>query len=150
LACRDILSSVAAADAGSVLKYLQLQRALLPEAFPDLFRSFHAPAPSGKQRGGGCLGLQHEMKATGLSAVMYRQSMHDLRMLLEVEQPAHVLLRGPGGSGKSIGLVTLVDWARSKGWCVGVLPVCLGEGVVCTGRGFEPANRCKCFGVAVW
>ena len=42
--------------------------------------------------------------------------MHELRQALGSGAARRVLLQGPAGAGKSIALVSLVEWARAQGW----------------------------------
>ncbi len=115
--CRAIADGIHRLSGTELGSYFRVSRAAVPEAFPPLHGSFLAPAAADEVRSCGCVGLQQEEASTGVCAVMYRRSMHDLRRHMQRDkQPVQLLLRGPTGSGKSIALVSLVDWARSQGW----------------------------------
>lgn len=45
-----------------------------------------------------------------------RHSMHELKEALRAGAGERLLLTGPAGSGKSVALVSLVEWARAQGW----------------------------------
>ncbi len=62
--------------------------------------------------------MQDEASYTGTSLIQYRESMRLLHLKAESRSQTHVYLDGPAGCGKSIALVSLVDWARSQGWLV--------------------------------
>jgi hypothetical protein len=47
---------------------------------------------------------------------MWRRSSQELLQALVSGAVPRVHLRGPQGSGKSIALVQLVEWARNNGW----------------------------------
>ena len=52
---------------------------------------------------------------------MYRESIHALKGLLLDDSSvgtaaAKVLLKGPTGTGKSVALAAIVEWARACGW----------------------------------
>ena len=55
---------------------------------------------------------------TGRAGVMYRGWLHGLRGELEGEEGGgrRVMLQGPAGAGKSMAVVSLVEWARAAGW----------------------------------
>ena len=65
--------------------------------------------------------MQDEVAATRSQAVMYRESIHALKGLLLDDSSggtaaAKVLLKGPTGTGKSVALAAIVEWARACGW----------------------------------
>ena len=63
--------------------------------------------------------LQDEVAASRAEAIMHRSSMQALRGLLlqpSSSSPTRMLLKGPRGSGKSVALASLVEWARATGW----------------------------------
>ena len=62
--------------------------------------------------------MQEEASYTGTSVIQYRESIRLLHLKAESRSQTHVYLDGPAGCGKSIALVSLVDWARSQGWLV--------------------------------
>ena len=62
--------------------------------------------------------MQEEASYTGTSLIQYRESIRLLHLKAESRSQTHVYLDGPTGCGKSIALVSLVDWARSQGWLV--------------------------------
>ena len=62
--------------------------------------------------------MQDEATYTGTSLIQYRESIRLLHLKAESRSQTHVYLDGPAGCGKSIALVSLVDWARSQGWLV--------------------------------
>ncbi len=66
----------------------------------------------------GEVAVQEEASYTGTSLIQYRESMRLLHLKAESRSQTHVYLDGPAGCGKSIALVSLVDWARSQGWLV--------------------------------
>jgi MoxR-like ATPase len=59
--------------------------------------------------------LQDEVAATRVNAIMYRKSIHTLKELLSQHQ-SRLLLKGPVGTGKSLAVASLVEWARASGW----------------------------------
>lgn len=103
-------------SSSSLGQYYQLDARLLPEAARSYAGAFYSPRDTGHERKGGCKALQQELEATGSYSVMYRPAMHALfEAVLSREHP-RILLTGPAGSGKSIALVSLVEWARQQGW----------------------------------
>jgi hypothetical protein len=114
----------------------QAVRHLLLPCAPPLFarclpspQAFYSPRPAKLQRKGGCRGLQAEMALTRSSSLMWRRSSQELlqSVLLAASGGAaagaaggagvpHAYLQGPAGSGKSIALLQMVEWARANGW----------------------------------
>ncbi|EFJ52077.1 hypothetical protein VOLCADRAFT_116092 [Volvox carteri f. nagariensis] len=103
-------------SAASVGAYYSLDPAVLPEAGQVYAGAFYAPREPGHERHGGCKALQQEVSLTGTHSIMYRPVMHNLFNALGAHDRHHqrLLLSGPAGSGKSIALVGLVEWARSS------------------------------------
>ncbi|DBA84532.1 hypothetical protein WJX77_012040 [Trebouxia sp. C0004] len=95
--------------------YYRLNAQAVPEAFPDFYQGTLA-------EGGGCKALQEEASYTGTSLIQYRESIRLLHLKAESRSQTHIYLDGPAGCGKSIALVSLVDWARSQGWLVLYVP----------------------------
>ncbi|MEW5309713.1 MAG: hypothetical protein WDW38_001577 [Sanguina aurantia] len=103
--------------------YYTLQSSLIPEAFKAFHASFYAPRDAGSERSGGCSALQAELALTnGVQRLMYRRATRELVGMLQHEGLPRVLLEGPVGSGKSIALLSLVEWARASGWMVMYVP----------------------------
>lgn len=95
--------------------YYRLNAQSVPEAFPDFYQGTLV-------EGGGCKALHEEASYTGTSLIQYRESIRLLHLKAESRSQTHVYLDGPTGCGKSIALVSLVDWARSQGWLVLYIP----------------------------
>jgi hypothetical protein len=64
----------------------------------------------------GSSGVQDELSATKTTSLMYRKSIHHLRSFVQDHQGSRLLLKGPSGSGKSLGIASIVEWARASGW----------------------------------
>ncbi|GIL42680.1 hypothetical protein Vafri_615 [Volvox africanus] len=116
-------------SAASVGAYYSLDRALLQEASRPYAGAFYSPREPGHERRGGCKALQEETAATGRNTVMYRPVMHTLFSAVGANSQTNtnhqrLLLTGPAGAGKSIALVSLVEWARQQGWLVMYVPSC--------------------------
>lgn len=48
---------------------------------------------------------------------MWRRSTQELMQVLDSGGGGqHISVKGPMGSGKSIAVVQLIEWARSNGW----------------------------------
>lgn len=94
-------------------------RCLLPIVPPK--QAFYSPRPAKQQRDGGCRALQAEFNLTRSSSLMWRRATHELQAALSSGVVPRVYLQGPAGSGKSIAVAQMVEWARSSGWCVGWL-----------------------------
>lgn len=95
--------------------YYRLNAQSVPEAFPDFYQGT-------LMEGGGCKALHDETSYTRTSLIQYRESMRLLHLKAESRSQTHIYLDGPAGCGKSIALVSLVDWARSQGWLVLYVP----------------------------
>ncbi|GLI69159.1 hypothetical protein VaNZ11_013727 [Volvox africanus] len=126
---QEVLVSSKELSAASVGAYYSLDRALLQEASRPYAGAFYSPREPGHERRGGCKALQEEMAATGRNAVMYRPVMHTLFSAVGANSQANtnhqrLMLTGPAGAGKSIALLSLVEWARQQGWIVMYVPSC--------------------------
>ncbi|KAG2500055.1 hypothetical protein HYH03_002332 [Edaphochlamys debaryana] len=109
----------------SVGNYYPLDMSRLPEAGTSYAGAFLAPRDPGFERRGGCKGLQAELEATAGASVMYRPSMDTLFSAVAARQHPRLLLTGSAGSGKSVALAALVEWARRQGWLAVYIPSCL-------------------------
>lgn len=65
-----------------------------------------------------CFLVQDETAYSHSNEILYRGCIHSLHQKAARQQQKRVYLTGPRGCGKSIALVSLVDWARSQGWLV--------------------------------
>jgi small subunit ribosomal protein S29 len=79
-------------------------------------QAFYTPRPAKQQRKGGCRALQAELALTHRSSLMWRCSTQELQQVLSSAAVPRMYLKGAPGSGKSIALVQMVEWARSNGW----------------------------------
>lgn len=79
-------------------------------------QAFYSPRPNRQQRKGGCRALQAELSLTNSSSLMWRRASQELRDALVSGSAPVVHLKGAPGSGKSIAVVQMVEWARSNGW----------------------------------
>lgn len=79
-------------------------------------QAFYSPRPSKQQRKGGCRALQAELALTHSSSLMWRRSSQELLSALSSGAVPVLHLRGAAGSGKSLALVQMVEWARSNSW----------------------------------
>ncbi|KAL3151146.1 hypothetical protein ABBQ38_013010 [Trebouxia sp. C0009 RCD-2024] len=95
--------------------YYPLNAALMPEAFQDFYKGTISEK-------GGCKGLQDEAAYAKSNLILYRDCIHSLHKKAAEQRHKRVHLTGPRGCGKSIALVSLVDWARSHGWLVLYVP----------------------------
>ncbi|GAX75551.1 hypothetical protein CEUSTIGMA_g2994.t1 [Chlamydomonas eustigma] len=116
------LQSIGLQD-GHVGNYYKLQRSLISETLHE----GNAGSKGGLSRSPAThSALQVECNATGVPAVMYRNCMKDLRNAIRSQQEegrgSQVLLKGPPGTGKSVALASLVEWARASGWIAMYIP----------------------------
>lgn len=79
-------------------------------------QAFYSPRPSKQQRKGGCRSLQAELALTGSSSLTWRRASQELLQAVSSGSVPRVHLKGALGSGKSIAVVQMVEWARSNGW----------------------------------
>lgn len=108
-------TALVASDVGS---YYPFKAAVLPEAMQSFYQTFYAPRPSGSERRGGCKGLQAELAHSKRPYIMYRECMHQLVQQMQQQPGSKLMLQGAVGSGKSMAMAGLVEWARSNGWWV--------------------------------
>eukprot|EP00878_Enallax_costatus_P017811 GHUV01018716.1.p1 GENE.GHUV01018716.1~~GHUV01018716.1.p1 ORF type:complete len:371 (+),score=129.58 GHUV01018716.1:159-1271(+) len=102
--------------------YYNFDKSKVPEAFQPYHQAFYSPRPAKLQRRAGCRGLQAEFSSTHSSSLMWRRSTQELAQVLDSAAVPQVHLKGPAGSGKSIAVVQLVEWARSNGWLALYVP----------------------------
>lgn len=70
----------------------------------------------------GCKAVQAEMQCFGTNSLLQRQCTIGLQQTIAEQQKRHVYLDGWTGSGKSIALFIMVNWARKNGWIVMYIP----------------------------
>ncbi|CAD7704567.1 unnamed protein product [Ostreobium quekettii] len=112
-------TSLSPADAN---KYYPFKKDLIPEAFASYYK-IEVPEDVGPVLPkGGCKALQEEFQRTGEPAVLARGVFFKLIKTLSLDKCRRLLLDGLAGSGKSMLLAALVEWARSQKWLVLYVP----------------------------
>nr|8A22_Bw Chain Bw, mS29 [Polytomella magna]8APN_Bw Chain Bw, mS29 [Polytomella magna] len=102
--------------------YYKVTTERVPEGFMPFHQAFYAKPDAGQERKGGCRGIQHEFDISGHHNVMLRSSTLELFDLIKEGDKNRILLSGPTGTGKSVALFSLVEWARQQDWIVLYIP----------------------------
>eukprot|EP00210_Caulerpa_lentillifera_P008328 g7944.t1 len=104
-----------------VNRYYELKKGLIQEAFREFYKFTGSDGASETPKRG-CKALYDEIQLTASQYILYRRCIHEIMDFVLESEPCRIWMEGKKGSGKSITLVSLVEWARRKNWLVLYLP----------------------------